>query len=163
LRAVERVKDRSRNLGEVSVAHFHRRHSEELTSQPAFFESLEVRHEKEPVLPVVNLRNPNRATEREAVLVPPEQVARACTGKCRRPCIELVVAQELEKGSVELIRSRLGRNIDLRGSTPELRWKDSSLDLELLQRIDRRQEDIAVEVHIRILDAVQGKVVELAP
>src|SRR5438552_15454288 len=161
--AVERIVDGSRNLGEVSVAHLHRRYGEELTPQPALFEPLEVRHEEEPVLPVVDLRQPNRAAQCEAVLVPLEGLPRAFTRECILPRIELVIAKELEHRSVELVCSGLGRNVDLRCGAPELGWKDSSLDLELLQRIDGWQEDISVEVHVGILHAVQGEVVELAP
>src|SRR5437016_14486176 len=82
LRAVERIIDRSRNLGEVSVAHLHRRYGEELTPQPALFEPLEVRHEEQPVLPVVDLRQPNWTAQREAVLVPLKGLPQAFTSKC---------------------------------------------------------------------------------
>ncbi len=162
LRAVERIVDRSRDLGEVSVTHLHRRYREELTAQPALFESLEVRHEEEPVLPVVDLRQPNGAAQCESVLVPFERILRPLT--CERVLfrIEFVVAEELEHRPMELVRSRLGRNIDLRGGAPELGRKDSGLDLELLQRVDRWQENISVEVDVRILHAIQGEVVELA-
>src|SRR5262249_18243606 len=163
LRAVKRIIDRSRNLGEVSVTHLHRRYGEELTPQPALFESLEVRHEEKPVLPVVDLRQPNRTAQREAVLVPLEGFPQAFTSECVLSRIELVVAKELEQRSVKLICSGLGRNIDLRCGAPEFGRKDSGLNLELLQRIDGWQEDIGVEVHVGILHAVQGKVVELTP
>src|SRR5438093_3918901 len=162
LRAVERIIDRSGNLGEVSVAHLHRRYSEELTPQPALFEPLEVRHEEKPVLPVVDLRQPNRTAQREAVLVPLKRLSQAYTRKCILARIELVVAKELEHRSVKLVCPGLGRNIDLRRGAPELGRKDSSLNLELLQRIDGWQEDIGVEIHVGILHAVQGEVVELA-
>src|SRR5438093_1089989 len=160
--AVERIVDRSRNLGEVSVAHLQRRYGEELTPQPALFEPLEVRHEEKPVLPVVDLWQPKRTAQREAVLVPLEGLPQAFTSECILPRIELVIAKELEQCSVKLICSGLGRNIDLGCGAPELGRKDSGLNLELLQRIDRWQEDIGVEVHVGILHAVQGEVVELA-
>src|SRR5881409_1096472 len=143
LRAVERIVDRSRNLGEVSVAHLHRRYGEELTPQPALLEPLEVRHEEQPVLPVVDLRQPNRTAQREAVLVPLEGLPQAFTSECILARIELVIAKELEHGSVKLFCSGLGQNIDLRRGAPELGRKDSSLNLELLERIDGWQEDIA--------------------
>src|SRR5256712_7417921 len=163
LRAVERIVDRSRNLGEVSVAHLQRRYSEELTPQPALFEPLEVRHEEKPVLPVVDLRQPNRTAQREAILVPLEGFPQAFTSECILPRIEFVVAKELEHRSVKLVCSGLGQNIDLRCGAPDLGRKDSGLNLELLQRIDGWQEDIGVEVHVGNLHAVQSEVVELAP
>src|SRR5436309_12046910 len=162
LRAVDGIVDRSRDLGEVSVTHLHRRYSEELTAQPALFESLEVRHEEEPVLPVVDLRQPNGSAQCESVLVPFERILRPLTRERVLFRIEFVVAEELEHRPMELVRSRLGRNIDLRGGAPELGRKDSGLDLELLQRVDRWQENIGVEVDVRILHAIQGEVVELA-
>src|SRR5262249_52025862 len=162
LRAVKRIIDRSRNLREVSVAHLHRRYGEELTPQPALFEPLEVRHEEKPVLPVVDLRQPNRPAQREAVLVPLEGFPLAFTSECILPRIELVIAKELEQRSVKLVCSGLGRHIDLRCGAPEFGRKDSGLNLELLQRIDRWQEDIGVEVHVGILHAVEREVVELA-
>src|SRR6266571_6625725 len=96
LRAVERIVDRSRDLGEVSVTHLHRRYREELTAQPALFESLEVRHEEEPVLPVVDLRQPNGSAQCESVLVPLEGFPQPFTRECILPRIELVIAKELE-------------------------------------------------------------------
>ena len=64
---------------------------------------------------------------------------------------------------MKLVCSGLGQNIDLRCGAPELGRKDSGLNLELLQCIDGWQEDIGVEVHVGILHAVEGEVVELAP
>src|SRR5437899_6222340 len=100
--AVERIVDRSRNLGEVSVAHLHRRYGEELTPQPVLFVPLVVRHEEKPVLPVVDLRQPNRTAQREAVQVPLEGFPQAFTSECILPRIQLVVAEELEHRSVKL-------------------------------------------------------------
>src|SRR3989449_8327718 len=91
------------------------------------------------------------------------RLSQAFTSKCILARIELVVAKELEHRSVKLVCSGLGQNIDLRCGAPELGRKDSGLNLELLQRIDRWQEDIGVEVHVGILHAVEGEVVELAP
>src|SRR5262252_7006229 len=64
---------------------------------------------------------------------------------------------------MELVSSRLGRSVDLSCRAPELGREDSRLHFELLQRIDRRQDHVCVEIDIRILDAIQGEVVERAP
>src|SRR5215813_1912199 len=74
-----------------------------------------------------------------------------------------IVPEELEQCTVKFVRSRLGRDIDLRRSAPELGRKNPGLNLELLQRVDRGKHDICIEVDIGILDAVERKVVELAP
>src|SRR5207244_3083828 len=97
----------------------------------------------------------------EAVLVPLEWILRPLAGERVLSRVQLVVAEELEQGSVDLVRSRLRRNIDLGGGAPELGRKDSGLDLELLQSVDRGQEDVGVEVHVGVLHAVQREVIEL--
>src|SRR5437762_14157249 len=101
--AVERIIDGSRNLGEVSVAHLHRRYGEELTPQPALFEPLEVRHEEQPVLPVVDLRQPNWTAQRAAVLVPLTGLPQTFSSKCILARIELALAKKLKLRSVKLI------------------------------------------------------------
>ena len=136
LRAVERIVDGSRNFGEVSAAHLHRRHAKELTRQPALFVPLVVRHEKEPVRSLKDMGQPNGAAKGEPVLVPLEGILRPLAGERVLSRVQLVVAEELEQGSMELVRSRLRRNIDLRGGPSELGGEDPRLHLELLQRID---------------------------
>jgi hypothetical protein len=70
---------------------------------------------------------------------------------------------EFEHGSVEAVRARFGDDVDLTRATSEFGRVNAGLDLELLQRIDRWQEDIGVEVDVGVVDAVQRVVVELAP
>ena len=43
---------------------------------------------------------------------------------------------------------------------PELRRVDAGLDLELLDRVDRRQGDVVLEVRVGVIDAVERVVVE---
>src|SRR3954454_16670377 len=43
---------------------------------------------------------------------------------------------------------------------PELGRVDAGLDLELLDRIDRRQGDVVVEVRVRVTDTVERVVIE---
>ena len=61
------------------------------------------------------------------------------------------------------VRARLGDDVHLTGGTSELGRVDAGLDLEFLERIDRRQEDIGVEIDVGVVHAVQRVVVELAP
>ncbi len=73
--------------------------------------------------------------------------------------VHLGVAHELEHGSMEGVRARFGARVDLRDRTAELGAEDARLDLELLERIDRRQQHVAVEVEVGVLDAVERVVV----
>src|SRR5690606_9911440 len=69
--------------------------------------------------------------------------------------LDLVVAQELVNRAVELVGSRLGGHDDLRGGLAVLGRVDAGLNLELLDRVDRRTNDEGVEVRIGVLHAVQ--------
>ena len=61
------------------------------------------------------------------------------------------------------IGARLRRGVHLTGGSTELRGIDSALHLKLLQGIDRGQYDIRVEVHVCVVDAIQGVVVKFPP
>ena len=80
-----------------------------------------------------------------------------------RARVELVVAVELEHGAVEGIRARLGDDVHLAGGASELGRVDAGLHLEFFERVNRRQEDVGVEVDVGVVDAVERVVVELAP
>ena len=71
------------------------------------------------------------------------------------PGVELVVAQEFEHGAVVFIGAGFGGNVDLPGCPAELRGIDPGLDLELLQGIDRRLQNVGVEIDVGVGDAVQ--------
>ena len=76
--------------------------------------------------------------------------------------IERVVPNELIKRAVEIIASGLGRHVDLRGLASKLRGIDSGLHLKLLQGVDRRLNDVRIEVRIGVINAVQCEIVEVA-
>ena len=59
-----------------------------------------------------------------------------------------------------LVAAGLGEHVDLGGVAPELGRVNAGLHLELLQRVDRGQDHVGVEVGVGILDAVQREVVE---
>ena len=83
-------------------------------------------------------------------------------GEGVRARVELVVAVELEHGAAEGVRPRLGHDVHLAGGASELRGVDAGLHLELFQRVDRRQEDVGIEIDVGVVDAVERVVVELA-
>src|SRR5947207_3155302 len=56
-----------------------------------------------------------------------------------------------------------GRDVDLAGGAAELGRVNSALNLELLQHVDRGQNHVGVEVHVRVADAVQRVVVRCRP
>src|SRR5262249_46068796 len=112
------------------------------------------------------LRQPDRAAEREAVLIPFERLLRrvlcAHAGEVVGARIQRVIAQKLEERAVIVARAGFGRDVDLRRSAPELRREDARLHLELLHGVSRRQDDRRVEVHVCVLHAVNREAVEVA-
>ena len=163
-RAVERVVDREWNLAEVPVAHRSRGDGEKPETGPSLAEPLEVRHEEELVTALEHLRDPDGAAQSEAVLIPLEGLLPwryRCESVLER--VYLVVAVEFEERAVELVCPRLGRDVNLARRPPELGREDAGLHLELLQRVDRRQDHVGVEVHIGVLDPVEREAVEHAP
>ena len=69
--------------------------------------------------------------------------------------IKDVVAKEVESRSVVTVAAALGRNIDLSQFAAELGRIDSGLNFELLQGVNRRQNNIEVEIDIGIRDAIE--------
>ena len=103
---------------------------------------------------------------RVAELMPVERRLRrrGLSGRERiRTRVELVVAVEFEHGAMEGIRARLGDDVHLAGGAAELRRIDAGLHLEFLERVDRRQEDVGVEIDVGVVHAVERVVVELPP
>jgi hypothetical protein len=72
--------------------------------------------------------------------------------------VKSVVAKKFKGGSVIAVRAGSGGHVDLSGLAPELRRIDPGLDLELLQRVHRRQHDVQVEIDVGIRDAVESVV-----
>src|SRR5262249_1929341 len=120
-------------------------------------------HEEKPIGALIESGYSYGATHSETILIPFERVLRALAREGILFRVELVVPQKLEKCSVELVSSRLGRSVDLSCRAPKLGREDSRLHFELLQSIDRRQDHVRVEVDIRILHTIQCEVVERAP
>ena len=68
--------------------------------------------------------------------------------------VEGVVAHVLERGAVEGVRPRLGRDRNDAGATAELGGENAGEDLELADLLDRRRDDDGVERILVIVDAV---------
>ena len=120
--------------------------------------ALEIRHEEQMV-------PPHRAAGRVAVLIPFERRLRGGGlrgGEGVRPGVQRIVAVEFEHGSVQAVRARFRDHVHLARPTPEFGGVDAGLHLELFERVDRRQEDIGVEVDVGVVDAVERVVVEFA-
>ena len=64
---------------------------------------------------------------------------------------------------MEGVAARLGDDVHLCALMPELGRVDARLDLEFLDRIDRGQRDVVVEVRVDVTDAVERVVVEEDP
>ena len=119
---------------------------------------LPVRHEE-------HLVGPNRTAKRVAVLVPLERglrQRRLCGRERVGPRVEGIVAVELEHGSVELVRAGLGDDVHLAGGAAELGRVDAGLHLELFERVDRRQQNVRIEIDVGVVRAVECVVVVLA-
>ena len=64
---------------------------------------------------------------------------------------------------MELVRARLRGGVDLRNRAAVLGVEEPGFDLEFLQRVHRRQQHVAVEVQIGVLDPVERVVVVVHP
>ena len=103
----------------------------------------------------------HRAVRLEAEVVPLERrLGRVDAGEGVGLGVEFLVAEEFEDRAVEGVAARLGDDVHLRALVTELGRVDAGLDLELLDRIDRRQGDVVVEVRVGVTDAVERVVVE---
>ena len=164
LPAGERIDNRRADAGQIAVAHRHRGHGEEALFLIAKPEAFVIPHEEELVFAVEPLAELNGTAEREPVLIPLERTRRGHTaGKRVRQRVEFVVAQKFEDRAVIRVAARLGRHAHLAQLAPKLGRVHPGLHFEFLQRIDRRQEDVRIEVHIRVINAVQREVIPLAP
>ena len=118
-----------------------------------------VEHEEQPVPSVDQLRHDDRSAHRCAVLIAAERRDRPVGPIEIVLGVERRVARELEHGAVDLVGPRLGRRVDLRDRAAVLRVEQAGNHVELLQRVDRRQQHVGVEVQVGVLDAVERVVV----
>src|ERR1051326_836661 len=81
-------------------------------------------------------------------------------GECVRLSVESVVAEEFEQGAMIRVAAGLGEHIDLSALMPELGRVNTDLNFELLNGIYGRKDDVAVEIRVGVIDAVEGVVVE---
>src|SRR5947199_7420386 len=81
-------------------------------------------------------------------------------GECVGLSVQGIVAEEFEQGAVIRVAAGLGEHVDLRALMPELRGVNTDLNFELLNGVDGRKDDIAIEIRVGVIDAVEGVVVE---
>ena len=81
-------------------------------------------------------------------------------GECVRLRIQGIIAEEFEKRAVICVAAGLGEHVDLRALMPELRGVNTDLNFELLNGVNGRKDDITIEIRVRVIDAVEGVVVE---
>ena len=148
----------AQQLREVSAPHRRRRHAVKILELLPIAVALEVRHEEQMV-------PPRRTAGSVAVLGPLERRLRrsGLRGRERvRPGVPGVVAVEFEAGAVEAVGARFRDHVHLARLAAEFRGVDAGLDLELLERVDRGEKDVGVEVDVGVVDAVERVEVELA-
>src|SRR5262249_40174691 len=110
------------------------------------------------------LRNLDRPAQHETVLVAHERVLQhRSAGERIVQRVELRVTEELEQRAVIGVRAGLRRDVHLARSSSELGRIPARRHLELLAKTDRGKEQVAVKVVVRVLDAIEGEVIELAP
>ena len=118
-----------------------------------------VEQEEQPVAAVQQLGNDDGAADRRAVLVALERRDRPIVAIEVVLRVERRMARELEDRAVQLVGARLRRGVDLRDRPAVLRVEQAGEDVELLQRVHRRQQHVGVEVQVGVLDPVQRVVV----
>src|SRR5262249_61392584 len=81
-------------------------------------------------------------------------------GECIRLSVQGIVAEEFEQGAMISVAAGLGEHIDLSALMSELSGVNTNLNFELLNRINRRKNDIGIEIRVGVIDAVERVVVE---
>src|SRR5207302_1016878 len=81
-------------------------------------------------------------------------------GECVWLRVQGIVAEEFEQGAMIGVAAGLGEHIDLRALMPELRGVNTDLNFELLNSVNGRKDDIAIEIRVGVIDTVEGVVVE---
>src|SRR2546426_6630224 len=81
-------------------------------------------------------------------------------GECVRLSVQDIVAEEFEQGAMICVAAGLGEHVDLGALMPELRRVNTELNFELLNGINGGKDDIRIEIRVRVINAVEGVVVE---
>ena len=98
-------------------------------------QSLEIRHEEEPVPAIEEFGNDDRTAQLKSILVAAKRVL--LTSRLEPLArIQRRVAKELKAGAVKFIAARFGRHVNLTGLVAVLGRIDASLYLELPQGIE---------------------------
>ena len=129
---------------------------------PALAQAFPIDHEEEPVFAVNDSWHDNRSAHGEAVLISLEWRDRVAGPVEVVLGIESRIAQELEGTSVKVIGPRASCRVDLRDSPAVFGVEQTRLDLEFLQRVDRRLDHIGIEVGVGVVDAIQREIIEVA-
>src|SRR5439155_13886522 len=112
---------------------------------------LVIDHEEKSILSVEQFRDQHRSAKSESVLVADKGVfLGAQHGERIRPGVQLGVPEKFEQGPVEGVRAGLRGYIDLTGLPAEFSRINTSLHFELLDRIDRRRQDLGVKVDVDV-------------
>src|SRR5262245_42993676 len=81
-------------------------------------------------------------------------------GESVRLSVQSIVAKEFEQGAMICVAAGLGKHVDLGALMPELGGINTDLNFELLNRVNRRKNDIGIEIRVGVIDAVERVVVE---
>src|SRR5215813_8165539 len=81
-------------------------------------------------------------------------------GESVRLSVQSIVAKEFEQGAMICVAAGLGKHVDLRALVAELGGVNTDLNFELLNRVNRRKDDIRIEIRVGVIDAVERVVVE---
>src|SRR5947209_2579439 len=81
-------------------------------------------------------------------------------GECVWLRVQGIVAEEFEQGAMIGVAAGLGEHVDLRALMPELRGINTELNFEFLNGVNGRKDDIAIEIRVGVIDAVERVVVE---
>src|SRR5215467_5280517 len=81
-------------------------------------------------------------------------------GKCVRLSVQGIVAEEFEQGSMIDVAAGLGQHVDLGALMTELSGVNTGLNFELLNGVNGRKDDVAIEIRVGVIDPVEGVVVE---
>src|SRR5579884_3849839 len=80
--------------------------------------------------------------------------------ECIRLSVQDIVAEEFKEGAVINIATRLGKHVDLSSFVSVLCGIDTGLNFELLDRVNRWERNVGVEVRVGVVDAVERVVIE---
>src|SRR5262245_53031228 len=84
-------------------------------------------------------------------------------GECVRLSVHGIVAQEFEQGAMIGVAAGLREYVDLGARMSEFGGVNADLNFEFLNGINRRKDDIGIEIGVCVVDAVERVVVEHDP